>query len=57
VRGQAQLDLRIVGASSTLPSSATNALRMRRPTSVRIGMFWRLGSFDDSRPVCATARL
>ena len=27
--------------------------RMRRPAAVRIGMFCRLGSFDDSRPVTA----
>ena len=26
---------------------------MRRPSSVRIGMFCRLGSVDDSRPVAA----
>ncbi len=26
---------------------------MRRPVSVRIGMFCRLGSVDDSRPVAA----
>ena len=27
--------------------------RMRRPVSVRIGMFCRFGSVDDSRPVAA----
>ena len=33
------------------PAAAMKAVRMRRPASVRIGMFWRLGSDDDSRPV------
>ncbi len=28
---------------------------MRRPRSVRIGMFWRFGSDDERRPVAATA--
>ena len=37
----------------TLPGSATKASRIWRPISVRIGMFCRLGSVDDSRPVCA----
>ena len=27
--------------------------RMRRPAAVRIGMFCRLGSFEESRPVTA----
>ena len=54
VRGEPQLDLAIVGADSrTCPGSATKASRILRPISVRIGMFCRLGSFDDSRPVCA----
>ena len=54
VRGEPQLDLAIVGAQQDLcPGSATKASRILRPTSVRIGMFCRLGSFDDSRPVCA----
>jgi hypothetical protein len=39
----------------TLPGGATNASRIRRPSAVRIGMFCRLGSFDASRPVTATA--
>ena len=30
---------------------------MRRPSSVRIGMFWRFGFDDDSRPVAATSWL
>ena len=34
---------------------ATNARRIRRPSGVRIGMFWRFGSDDDRRPVAATA--
>ena len=36
---------------------ATNAWRIRRPSGVRIGMFWRFGSDDESRPVAATGRL
>ena len=40
---------------STLPGSATKARRMRLPSSVRTGMFCRLGSVDDSRPVLAIA--
>src|SRR3974377_2309972 len=31
------------------------AWRMRRPSGVRIGMFCRFGSVEDSRPVAATA--
>ena len=30
-----------------------NARRIRRPSAVRIGMFCRLGSCEDSRPVAA----
>ena len=37
--------------------SATKASRIWRPISVRIGMFWRLGSFELNRPVCAPDRL
>ena len=32
-----------------------NAWRMRLPSCVRIGMFCKLGSLDDNRPVTATA--
>ena len=52
-----QLDLAVVGrdqASGPAPP-ATNARRIRRPSGVRIGMFWRFGSDDDRRPVAATA--
>jgi hypothetical protein len=31
------------------------ARRILRPSSVRIGMFCKFGSFDDRRPVEATA--
>jgi hypothetical protein len=31
------------------------ARRIFRPSSVRTGMFCRLGSFDDSRPVVVAA--
>ena len=30
---------------------ATNAVRIRPPISDRVGMFWRLGSDEESRPV------
>ena len=52
-----QLDLAVVGgdAASGPAPPATNARRIRRPSGVRIGMFWRFGSDDDSRPVAATA--
>ena len=30
-----------------------NARRISRPAAVRMGMFWRLGSDDDRRPVAA----
>src|SRR6266566_3830810 len=33
--------------------SATNARRISPPRRVRTGMFWRLGSDDDNRPVAA----
>ncbi len=38
-----------------MPFSATKAVRMRRPSSVRIGMFCRLGSYEESRPVVVEA--
>jgi hypothetical protein len=37
------------------PGGAMKAWRMRRPASVRTGMFCRFGLLDDSRPVAATA--
>ena len=33
------------------PGLATKALRISRPSSVRTGMFCRLGSVEDMRPV------
>ena len=51
-----QLDLRIIGGDSLCPGSAMKARRILRPSSVRIGMFCRLGSDDDSRPVVVEAR-
>jgi hypothetical protein len=38
-----------------LPGAATKAVRILRPSSVRTGMFWRFGSFEDSRPVVVAA--
>ena len=43
------------GETITLPGGAMNASRIRRPSAVRTGMFCRLGSFEDRRPVTATA--
>ena len=37
--------------AATWPGSAVNAARISRPSSVRMGMFCRLGLVDDSRPV------
>ena len=50
-----ELDLRVVRRDERRPAGATKARRIARPASVRIGMFWRFGSFDESRPVAATA--
>ncbi len=55
VRHDPQFDLRIVRRDSTWPGGAMKAWRMRRPSAVRIGMFCRLGSVDERRPVAATA--
>ena len=45
VREDAELDLRVVGRrSGACPGAATKAARMRRPSSLRIGMFCRFGS-------------
>ncbi len=34
-----------------MPVGAMKAVRMRRPSSVRTGMFCRLGSVEERRPV------
>ncbi len=47
----AQFDLAVVGADQLEPCGAMKAARILRPSSVRTGMFCRLGSEDDSRPV------
>ena len=58
VREHPQFDLRIVGREQdVMPGSATNARRTSRPSSVRTGMFCRLGSEEERRPVAATAWL
>ena len=44
-------------ATKTFPFSGTNARRMRRPNSVRMGMFWRFGSLELRRPVAVTVWL
>ena len=58
VREDPQLDLASSRRrASRCPSSATNAERISRPSSVRIGIAWRFGFEVDSRPVAATAWL
>ena len=42
---------------SLQPSSATKQARISRPRSVRMGMFWRLGFWLESRPVAAATWL
>ena len=44
----------LIVEDGTLPAGATNILRSSAPSSVRTGMFWRLGSVEDSRPVAVT---
>ncbi len=50
VRKHAQFDLRIVRRTSVMPGAAMKAVRISRPSFVRIGMFCRLGSDEASRP-------
>ena len=57
VREDAQLDLRVVRRQELPPGSATKALRIERPSSVRIGIDWRFGFEVDRRPVAATVWL
>ena len=38
-----------------MPFSAMKAVRIARPSSVRIGMFCRFGSEEESRPVVVAA--
>ena len=38
-----------------LPDGAMKAVRMRRPSSVRTGMFCRFGSEEERRPVVVAA--
>src|SRR3972149_9409473 len=45
------------GEGSGCPASATNALLISRPSSVRIGIAWRFGFEVESRPVAATVWL
>ena len=55
VRQDAQLDLRVVRDDELRrPGGAMNARRISRPAAVRIGMFCRFGSDEESRPVAAT---
>ena len=54
MRQNTRLDLAIVGAEQMMSVGAMKASRMRRPSSPLTGMFWRLGSVDERRPVAAT---
>lgn len=36
------------------PEAGTKAVRIRRPCSVLTGIFWRLGSWEASRPVAVS---
>ena len=55
VRHDPHLDLAVVGGHQlgVARRRRRSASRIRRPASVRIGMFCRFGSVDDSRPVAA----
>jgi len=55
VRHDAQLDLRVVGGEQRPARLRHECLADAPASSVRTGMFCRLGSLDDSRPVAATA--
>jgi hypothetical protein len=55
VRHDAQLDLRVVGRQELVARWRDKGLADAPPLRVRIGMFCRLGSEDDSRPVAVTA--
>ena len=50
-----QLDLRVVGGHELVAGRGDEARRILRPSSLRIGMFCRFGSDDDSRPVGVAA--
>ena len=51
-----ELDLAVVGGDERRVGRARDEGVPDAPAErVRIGMFWRLGSDDDSRPVAATA--
>lgn len=52
-----ELDLGVVGREEAPAGSGTKASRIRRPSSVRMGMFWRLGEAEESRPVAVTSWL
>ena len=50
----AQLDLAVVGREDQVPRLGHERLADAAPSAVRMGMFCRLGSDDESRPVAAT---
>ncbi len=52
---QTQLDLRIIRRDELVAGAAMKARRIFRPASLRTGMFCRLGSEDESRPVVVAA--
>ena len=53
VRQQAQFDLRVVGDDQLPAFAGMKAARISRPSSVRMGMFCRLGFEEERRPVAA----
>ena len=55
VREQPQLDLAVVGGDELVARLGDEGAADLRPSSVRMGMFWRFGSVEDSRPVAVAA--
>ena len=52
---QPQLDLAVIALTSTWPGCGGEGAADAPPSSVLMGMFWRFGSLDDSRPVVVAA--
>ena len=53
----AEFDLGVVGGDEDVAGGGDEARRISRPSSVLTGMFWRLGSEEERRPVSATVWL
>ena len=54
VREDARLDLAVVGTEQGVTSRRDKCFADLEPYSPFTGMFWRLGSVEESRPVAAT---